>query len=106
MQLVCYYSLVVFTLSTKSAFEARYDIDLRNMRIVGILVAIGSDEVDLDALQVCLDDHDKKKKRCNNDNDNEDEDSTIKQQRHSCKIIINCSCEGICLEHIEYDTLI
>ena len=54
MQLVCY-SLVVFTLSTKSAFEARYDIDLRNMRIVGILVAIGSDEVDLDALQVCLD---------------------------------------------------
>ena len=27
----CLYSLVVFTLSTKSAFEARYDIDFRNM---------------------------------------------------------------------------
>ena len=68
---------------------------------MGILVAIGSDEVDLDALQVCLDGHDKKKKRCNNDN--EDEDSTIaatRKQRfaflqHYYKI--NCSCEGICL---------
>ena len=38
-------------------------------------LAIGSDEVDLDALQVCLDEHDNKKKGCYNED--EDEDSTI-----------------------------
>ena len=71
-------------------------------------LAIGSDEVDLDALQVCLDGHDKKKKRCNNDN--EDEDSTIAATEDEeakihipTKLLQTAPAKGLCLEHIEYD---
>ena len=73
-------------------------------RIVGILVAIGSEEVDLDTLQVCLDDHDKKKRRCNNNNDKEATTAAAAAKIHiPTKLLQTAPAKGLCLEHIEYD---
>jgi len=65
-------------------------------RIVGILVAIGKNDADLDELTVCIDEHDKRY---------HDVDATTSQTKIKVptKLLQTAPAKGLCLDHVEYD---
>mmetsp|Transcript_11890 Transcript_11890/g.21980 ORF Transcript_11890/g.21980 Transcript_11890/m.21980 type:complete len:350 (+) Transcript_11890:218-1267(+) len=60
-------------------------------RIVGVLVAVGRNDADLDALKRCVDVY-----------DNDDDDTNRTKIQIPSKLLETAPAKGLCLEHIEY----
>lgn len=61
-------------------------------RIVGVLVAVGKNDADLDTLKRCVDAY-----------DNDDVDANRTKVRIPDKLLQTAPAKGLCLEHVEYD---